>query len=263
MAFVLTFTKYKPSPRQDGLLWTQAVIQQAAVADPATGEPGSWTTIDTKAITTYPDATDPPSLSFTTELATALPGWYRVIFQDASGDQEFTLPRLFSGVTFRPSTRDVALYIKNRTVDKNNNFLGDFKNGGVVAGGTAVSADEVEDLIQKAEQRVLRLLDVDPNVPIPTESQAAVTDLMALYAAMLVEITKYSEQIQRQTSPYPQLKELWDDAWPSVKEDVVGTGTVVSGSNIGLWDIVASGTRSAQGTFPETDEEKVTYKTWF
>lgn len=262
MAFVLTFAKYKPSGRSDGLLWTQAVIQQASV-DALTGEPGAWTQIDVKAIGAYADPTDPPELTFTTEQATLVPGWYRIIFQDASGDQELTQPRLFSGVTFRPSTRDVALYVKNRTVDRYNNFLGDFKNGGMLAGGTAVSADEVEGLIQKAEQRVLRLLDVDPNVPIPTESQAAVTDLMALYAAMLVEVTKYSEQIQRQTSPYPQLKELWDDAWPAVKEDVVGTGQVISGSNIGLWDIVATGTRAAQGTFPETDEEKVSYQTRF
>jgi hypothetical protein len=263
MSFVLTFSKYKPSPRQDGLLWTQVVIQQAAVADPATGEPGSWTTIDTKAIAGYPDPTDPPTLSFTTEQATLVPGWYRVIFQDATGDQELTMPRLFSGVTFRPSTRDVALYVKNRTVDKFNNFLGDFKNGGVTNGGTAVSADEVEGLIEKAEQRVLRLLDVDPNVPIPTESQAAVTDAMALYAAMLVEITKYSEQIQRQTSPYPQLKELWDDLWPALQKDINPTSAVPTSSGIGLWDIVATGTRTAQGTFPETDEDKITYKTAF
>jgi hypothetical protein len=262
MSFVLTFSKYKPSPRQDGLLWTQVVIQQAAVADPATGEPGAWATIDTKPIAPYADPTDPPTLSFTTELATAVPGWYRIVFQDASGDEELTLPRLFSGATFRPSTRDVAAYIKNRTVDRNNNFLGDFNNLGVASGGTAVTADEVEDLIQKAEHRVLSLLDVDPNVPIPTESQAAVTDMMALYAAILVEVTKYSEQISRQTSPYPQLKELWDDMWPSVKEDVTGQGTVVGG-NIGLWDIVATGSRVAQGTFPESDVDKVSYRTFF
>lgn len=264
MAFVLTFSKYRPSPRSDGLLWTQAVIEQAPVPDITTMEPGAFAPIETKLIAPYADPAVPPTLSFTTELATELPGWYRIVFKDATGDQELTLPRLFSGATFRPSTRDVAAFIKNRTVDRNNNFLGDFNNLGVAAGGTAVTADEVESLIQKAESRVLRRIDKDPNVPLATESQAAVTDAIALYAAILVEVTKYSEQIARQTSPYPQLKELFDDTLGELREDIVGVAPGGSGSSgVGLWDLVAGQSMTPHGTFPETDEEKVTYKTGF
>jgi hypothetical protein len=63
---------------------------------------------------------------------------------------------------FRPTTSDVAVFIKNRTVDNNNNFIGDFTDT------TIVTAAEVEHIITQAGSLVLSALRWDPTAPEPT-----------------------------------------------------------------------------------------------
>lgn len=249
MTFIVKFRDYRPSGR-DAALWTNVLIQQADVtAD--TGEPGTWTDIDTKVIPPYPDSTEPPYFSFETDQGTLAPGWYRVIFRDASSDQEITAPRLYrGGATYRPSTKAVAVHIKNRTVDAHNKYIGDFTSE------TEVTASEVEELISKAENRVLRRLDLDPNVPIPTESQEAITDLVALFAAMLVELTKYSEQVATKVSPYAELKALFDEQLIEIREDVTG---IVDGGGTGGG---VTGSGMAHFSFPD-DINQVSWTTQF
>lgn len=245
MAYVVRFRRYRPSPRDDTLKWTQAVIEQSA-PDGTTGEPTTWTQIEVKPIPDYPDPLAPPYMNATTELGTLQPGWYRIVFKDLTGDKEETAPQWYTGgISPRPSTKDVAVHIKNRTVDAGNNFLGDF------TATTPVTDAEVDELIVKAENRVLRRIDKDPNIPIPTESQQAVKDLIALYAAMLVELTKYSEQVARGTSPYPQLKELFDETLQEVREDILGVAAAatVTGSTVLPW--YAGGSGTAHYSFPD------------
>lgn len=259
MSFVISFADYRPSPRNDGLKWTQALIQEAPVGVASTGEPGSYTTIETKAVPAYTDATDPPVLNYTTELATQAPGWYRIIFQDATGDQEFTAPLFFAGANpVRPSTRDVAQYIKNRTVDRLNNYVGDFTDQ------TAVTKAEVEGIITKAQELTLRALDQDPNVAIPTESQAGVRSLIGILAAALVELTKFSEQIARGVSPYPFLKDLFDEQLVHLQTDLgVTPSTPGSGSgHLTVWDLVATQNMESLYDFPIVPEN-VTWTTKF
>lgn len=245
MSFVIPFRNYRPSKRNDAIKWTNAHAQEATDNN---GEPGAWNTIESFAIADYPDPTNPPTLNFTTDLATQRPGWYRIRFTDTGSGEEFTAGRFWGGEGYRPSTRDVALYIKNRTADPNGNYLGDF------TADTAVTADEVEGLISKAQERVLRKLDVDPNEVIATESHFAISNMIALYAAMLVELTKYSEQIQANRSPYPHLKDLFDEEFAVVVEDVTGIPPVTTGTGSkSLWDIVATQDNTPSFSFPEPD----------
>ena len=245
MTWVVRFKGVRPTPRDDGVLWTHARIQEAT---DNLGEPGAFTDVETFPITTYPDPTNPPTLNITTDSANLLPGWYRVRFNDAGSGIEFTAPRYFSSVGFRPSTRQVAIHIKNRTVDENNNYIGDF------TATTAVTKDEVEELIVKAEQRVLRKLDTDPNVPIPSESHQGVSELVALYAAMLVELTKFGEQIQANRSPYIHLRDLFNEQFPEVVTDVTGESPPVSGSgSLSVWDLVATQDNTPQWGFPDPE----------
>jgi hypothetical protein len=249
VSFIIRFRGYRPTGH--ALFWTQVKIQQAAVISD-TGEPGAWEDLETKAIPGYPDPQEPPYFNFETELGTYAPGWYRAIFLDSALAQEVTAARFFGGGTsYRPTTRAVAVHIKNRTVDTRNNFLGDFNDE------TQVTKDEVEELISKAEQRVVRRMDLDPNVPIPTESAEAVTDLVALYAAMLVELTKYSEQVATRISPYEQLKALFDEQLIELREDITG---IVEGADGGTTAVSGSGT--AHYTFPE-DAAQVSWTTEF
>jgi hypothetical protein len=225
-----------------------ARIQQSADLD---GEPtGGFTTIETYVIPDYADPANPPYMSLTTNNGTFIPGWYRIRFNDAGPGEEYTSPLFYDAISYRPSTRDVAVHIKNRTVDNLNNFVGDFTTT------TVVTAQEVEELILKGEQRVLRRLDVDPNEPIPTESHEAIKNLIALYAAMLVELTKFSEQVTTNRSPYPQLKVLFDEQLAELREDVRG---IVEDDPGGT----GVGSGMAVFTFPEDAGGMINWQTRF
>jgi hypothetical protein len=246
MSFVVRFRGVRPSGRDDAVKWVNATIEQAADVD---GMAGAFTAVETFAITTYPDAANPPTLDFTTDLATLRPGWYRVRFNDPGAGVEYTSPRIFSQETIRPSTRDVAVHILNRTVDNQNNYLGDF------TADTAVTDEDVEGLITKAQSRIMSKIDVDPNVAIPTESQQAVSDLIALYAAMLVELTKYGEQIQANRSPYEHLRDLFNTQLQELTVDIQGASALTdTGHAKSLWDLVAVQSNTPHWAFddPET-----------
>lgn len=81
MPQVITFEDFIPSPRFDGIPWTEARIEEAAT--PA----GPWAQIDVIALVPVdPDPANPMIRNFTTQLAGAGELWYRIIFADASGD---------------------------------------------------------------------------------------------------------------------------------------------------------------------------------
>lgn len=80
--YVVSLAGFTPGIRYDGKLWTQAVIEEAAL------EPGPFAEIDTQTIAAYPNAEQPPTLNFTTTKATRASGWYRITFKDASGNAQ-------------------------------------------------------------------------------------------------------------------------------------------------------------------------------
>src|SRR5262245_49703727 len=95
---------------------------------------------------------------------------------------------------FRPTTQMVANFIKNRTVDQNNNFVGDF------TANTIVTQSEVDLLINQSGELVLAALRYDPTLEvqnIPEDNVPAVKSLIALFTACFVEVTKFSEQVAR------------------------------------------------------------------
>jgi len=155
---------------------------------------------------------------------------------------------------FTPSTKEVAGYIKNRTVDGNNSYLGDFTSD------TSVTDAEVESLISMAEPMVLAALQWNPAVPnIVGMNVDAARALVAMLAAILVELTKFSEQIARGVSPYTPLKELFDDLL-SQKQLELGIVSPEQG-RIGLWDLVARQAGTAYFDFP--DDPMVNWTTAF
>lgn len=157
---------------------------------------------------------------------------------------------------FKPTTSDVAVFIKNRTVDDNNNFLGDF------GPTTTVTDTEVEHIIEQAGQLILAALRWDPvAVPptIPADNFPAVQTLIALFTACFVETTKFSEQIARQVSPFPYLKEMFDGMLAQ-KQAELGIQPVSSGnSGLSLYDLIASQYGKAVFAFP--DDPMVNWQT--
>lgn len=156
---------------------------------------------------------------------------------------------------FTPSTSDVAVFIKNRTVDTNNNYIGDF------TAETIVKADEVNHIIQEAGTLVLSALHWDPTAAeptIPEDNWPTVQTLIALMAACFVEATKFSEQITRNVSPYPYLKTMFDDMLKA-KQGELGITTGQTGMS--LVDLYLMQSKTAYYDFP--DDEMVGWKTAF
>jgi hypothetical protein len=87
VANVISFTDYTPSPRFDEQPWTHARIEGSTVAS------GTWMAIETIALDPVDDdPTAPASRSFTTEDADASFTWFRIVFVDADGDEQPTMP---------------------------------------------------------------------------------------------------------------------------------------------------------------------------
>lgn len=158
---------------------------------------------------------------------------------------------------FRPTTAEVAAFIKNRTVDGNNNFLGDFSSE------TVVTQSEVDRIINQAGEMVLSALRYDALLgasSIADDNAPTVKSLIALFSAIFVEVTKFSEQIARQVSPYPYLKDQFDKML-SEKQSELGItppqGT--SGGGLSLVDLIAKEYGRAIFNFP--DDPMVNWQT--
>jgi hypothetical protein len=89
---------------------------------------------------------------------------------------------------------------------------------------------------------------------------AAATSLIALFSAIFVEVTKFSEQIARQVSPYPYLKELFDGML-SQKQAELGVQPPQTGRSLTLVDLIASEYGLPIYQFP--DDPMVNWQTAF
>lgn len=152
------------------------------------------------------------------------------------------------------------MFIKNRTVDADNNFVGDFN------ATTVVTDTEVNHLIDQSGELVLAALRWDPTLtpsPIPDDNVPAAKTLIALFTACFVEVSKFSEQIARQVSPYPFLRDLFDSML-SEKQAELGIMPPAGSSGSGglsLVDLIAGEFGRAIYAFP--DDPMVNWQTPF
>jgi hypothetical protein len=195
--YVVSFEEYSLVPRYDGKKWTQARIEEA-VADT-----GPWVAIETKPITDYTDPENPPIQNFTTELATLEDGWYRIVFLDATGDSEQPTAPLSRSpdqeLDYMCTVSDVGALLRARTKDKNGNELGTFNDD------TRPTDEAVQRFIQWAANKLSVRIGVNIH---PTFFREA-SHLVAVYAAMLTELSYWPEQVERNMSPYEKYKELY------------------------------------------------------
>lgn len=85
---VLTFVDYTPTPRFDGNAWATVRVQESDLT--TLSDATVWTTIETFTLDPVDaDPENPIARSFTTELASdTLELWYRLVFVDATGDEQ-------------------------------------------------------------------------------------------------------------------------------------------------------------------------------
>jgi hypothetical protein len=226
MTFV-SMNDFRPPGRSDGLPWTQILIEESAT------NVGSGTLIDTKVIATGPgveptgldvDPRYPQARDWTTVNATLAPGvgYYRVRFKDASGIfSEYSDWVSSTPIPWFPSLREVAVHIRNRTVERSSNkFLGTFTNA------TRPSDEEAWEAIELALNDIIADTGRLDRVGITADSHRAVRSLAALRAAMIIERSYYGEQIGANKSPYPALERDWERRLPkivdAIAEDLAG-----------------------------------------
>jgi hypothetical protein len=185
----------------DNQLWTQYKIQSST-------DGSNWVTFEGPSLLdpAYTDPANPESYNFTSVDAPVDAVYFRVVWIDGLGVEQETEPltRPRELPAWAPSLGDVAEHIPLRTKTSNGFVVGTF-----TAETKPATADLVSRLIVKGVKRVRPLFE-DP-ITDPTRADEA-KDLAALWTAMLVELGLFSDQVQNDQSPYPQLKELWDDA---------------------------------------------------
>jgi hypothetical protein len=118
--------------------------------------------------------------------------------------------------SWAPTVQDVANLLRARTITANGGEVGNFTSA------TRPNADEVTGLIEQAHADVQDA--VGPMVIIPPVCINSATSLVALGAALRIEMSYYPEQVGSGRSPYAQLKKLYDDALKRLQDAIVSLG---------------------------------------
>jgi hypothetical protein len=116
---VVSFERYRPVARYDGLPWTQVRIEEAATED------GTFTAIETIALSPVDsDPSDPQARSFTTELANDGALWYRIVFVDANGDESVATDPIQNTdvIDAYATVPELARILKIRTPTEDQNY---------------------------------------------------------------------------------------------------------------------------------------------
>lgn len=131
---------------------------------------------------------------------------------------------------YTPGVAAVAGFIRARTRTRGGDVAGTFNPAAEdgTATQTIPNAEQVEVEIANAIGKVSGK--IGPDIDEKYWPDAA--RLVALYTAMLTELTYWPEQVNTGRSTYPQLKELWDDEWEEFL-DILGIGEEPGGAAVG------------------------------
>jgi hypothetical protein len=129
-------------------------------------------------------------------------------------------------VSWRPAAAEVGALLPKRTKDSNGTNQGTFTEL------TEPTEAQVETIISLATGHLASRLGTREDLALPQLTSRA-RGVTALYAAMLVELTFFPEQVGTNRSPYPQLKELFDEGTKALLEAVAEAGDGGDGDAIG------------------------------
>lgn len=201
---LVNLTDYTPVERYDAQPWTAARLEEAPAAT------GPWTAIETFTLTPDVDPRHPAAHSFTSAHATLDSGWYRIVWTDAALRESASPPAHNDVVApFTPTLADVGKHIRPRTRDRDGNFLGTF------SGTTEPTDAQVEAIITESASKVTAK--IGSAIAEPLWEKARV--VIALRAAMFIELSFFGDQIRAGRSPYNELKALHDEEWKELYSD--------------------------------------------
>lgn len=203
---VISFTDVTPQARYDNVAWTEVLIYEAAAST------GTWALIDTISLAGLPggldtDPSEPQARNITTTLATLTQGWYQLAFSDGvntspPSDPIQNAPSVADEI--RPTVNDLGAFMRARTVVQG--------SGGSEAGTfndlTRPTGSEADSIITQAVNNVLMAIGTD----IPAAYYQQTQFVVLVYAAGLVELTFYRNEVNRDQSSYEQYQTLYKDA---------------------------------------------------
>lgn len=196
----VTLTDLTPVARYDNLPWTSARLEESATED------GDFTEIDTFAL--IPADTDPKNPAtrvFTSDNGTIENAWYRVVWIDAALAESKTPAMRDLSVTraYRPLVREVAQWIRTRTVGTMSST-----EHGTFTADTRPKYQEALAVIDQAMEKIEGKL----GPTVPAELVGSAKNVVALRAAMEIELSFFGNQLRADRSPYNELKKLYDEA---------------------------------------------------
>jgi hypothetical protein len=201
MGYIISLQDYAPPARSDDRPFTKARIEEAAEAT------GIWAAIDTLTLPAEHAGSDPehPEVrELTTRNGTRIEGWYRVVWIDGENNESTptapvqNLSELAGGV--RPTIASVAALLRARTK------ITGGKEQGTFTESTRPTANEVDNLIDEALDEVLGKIAV-PKEGTPLEGRAR--GAIALYAAILIELSYWPEAVASGKSPLVAYEKLY------------------------------------------------------
>lgn len=226
---LVNLTDITPPQRFDGVAWTSVEISEApAVAGP-------WTVIDTQsAAITGEDPTEPQPRNLSSLQATITDGWYRYRWLDpssGSSDPSLAWQNVSDqGSQLKPSVSELGAFMRARTVQAG--------SGGTEAGtfnvNTRPTAAEAQTEIDNAEGMVL--MQVGTAIPPRLYNQARL--VVKFYAAMLVEIGFYRNEINRDQSTFAEYQAMFKDALTALKVAIENAGAASPTPSFGSVPIV-------------------------
>lgn len=156
--------------------------------------------------------------------APSLEGQYVIVWDSGGASPEYASEELlvtYSEPQPAPSVvecdvQDVASLLRARTKDDSGNEVGDF------TADTRPTESEVEDLIAQSASMVNAVANGD----IPSRLVEFAQHVVALRTAMMVELTYWPEQVQRENSPFGHLREMFVDALEAFKTALGDSGGV-------------------------------------
>ena len=195
---VHTLLGVRPPARTDGKPWTQVRVEHAE------SENGPWTkdaTTPLSPVDSDPTKPQKRNVTFTSALVEA---FFRLTFIDAASNESAPTEPVFddgSGLDWRPTVNDVAALLRARTQALNT-------ESGTFSEDTRPTKAQVQVLIGQAVNEVATRLGTDE---LPSDDVSAYArELVAIRAAMAVEISYFPEQTNIDQSAYEHLKELFD-----------------------------------------------------
>ena len=207
---VVTLTDFSPIPRYDGDPWTKALIEEGP------SETGPWTSLGEQVLSPVDtDPTNPAARSFTLDNATLNEGWYKVTFKDATNAMQQPVAPVHNvpdeTAAYLPLVSDVGALLRTRTKDTLGHELGTF------TANTRPTYEQAKRLIDQAADEITSDLDTD----IPEGAWRYVKNAITIVAAMKIELSFFSDQVNNNRSVYPQLAQSLADVMLKVEKAVI------------------------------------------